>query len=99
MTTETHRKDAKFQALFAVYLITLASGYIAGITFIPVPEANQNIVNTVLGFLLGTLVGTLVNYFYGTSKVQSTEPTPSGTSISSTVSTKTESTTPKEPNV
>lgn len=69
MTPENHRKDARFQDSFAVYLVTLAAGYIAGVTFIPVPKDNQSIVNTVLGFLLGSLVGTIVTYFYGASKV------------------------------
>lgn len=74
MTAENHRRDAKFQACFAVYLVTLAALYITGITFATVPKDNQRVVDTVLGFLLGTLIATVVGYFYGASKVLS--PTP-----------------------
>lgn len=44
------------------------SGYIAAITFMPVPSANVRFADLVLGFLLGTIIATIMNYFFGSSK-------------------------------
>ncbi len=44
-----------------------AAGYIAAVTFWPVPESNIRIVDTILGFLLGTIVATVMNYWLGSS--------------------------------
>jgi hypothetical protein len=41
--------------------------YIAGITFISVPDDNTRVVDTVLGFILGTIIATILAFFYGTS--------------------------------
>jgi ABC-type nitrate/sulfonate/bicarbonate transport system permease component len=41
--------------------------YIAGITFINIPDDNTRVVDTVLGFILGTVIATILAFFYGTS--------------------------------
>lgn len=41
--------------------------YIGGITFVPLDESKNHIVDTILGFLLGTLVASIITYFYGSS--------------------------------
>lgn len=44
-----------------------AMGYLAAITWIPVPQENRDFANIILGFLTGTVVATVINYFFGAS--------------------------------
>lgn len=41
--------------------------YLVGATAFNVPEKNQHIVDTVVGFLLGTIIAGFIGYFYGSS--------------------------------
>ena len=41
--------------------------YIFTVTLVNIPEKNQRVVDTVIGFLLGTIIAGLIGYFYGSS--------------------------------
>lgn len=41
--------------------------YLFGVTFFHIPEKNQHIVDTAVGFLLGTIIAGFIGYFYGSS--------------------------------
>jgi putative flippase GtrA len=58
----------KFMMRLSWFWSLVAAGYIGGVTFMNVPQANIRIVDTVLGFLLGTIVATVMNYWLGSSK-------------------------------
>lgn len=77
-----YQQDDKFTKRASYYMAFfwsfVAALYIFLASFIPVADANQQIVNTTLGFLLGTIVGTIITFYYGSSvgsqiKTQQTE--------------------------
>lgn len=47
--------------------------YVFSTTFIPIPEANQRMADTSLGFLLGSVLSVIVNYIYGNSRTKKSE--------------------------
>lgn len=57
----------RFIYYFAAFWSVFTASYIAAITFMTVPVANQRVTDTVLGFLLGTLIATIINFFFGSS--------------------------------
>lgn len=57
-----------FECAFAVMIILLISGYLFGITFLEVPEANSRVVDTVLDFLLGSVVSPIIIWAFKSSK-------------------------------
>jgi hypothetical protein len=71
MQVEALHQDDRFSKRFIYYFATLwsmfAMIYIAGITFIDIPDDNTRVVDTVLGFILGTVIATILAFFYGTS--------------------------------
>lgn len=52
---------------FAYIWSIFTMGYMTSVTFIMVPDKNQHIVDTVVGFLLGTIIAGFIGYFYGSS--------------------------------
>jgi purine-cytosine permease-like protein len=62
---DEHHKNFLFH--FAYMWSGFTMLYIAGVTFVPVPERNQHVVDTAEGFLLGTIVAGFIGYFYGSS--------------------------------
>lgn len=65
-------QDDVFSKRFPMYFASAWSAftmlYLAGITFMTIPEANTRVVDTVTGFLLGTLIATVINFFFGSSR-------------------------------
>jgi hypothetical protein len=57
----------RFIYYFASFWSTAAVLYIACITFLEVPQANERFADTVLGFVLGTVIATIIGFFYGSS--------------------------------
>lgn len=51
----------------AFFWSVVASLYLFGVTFFPIPASNERIADTVLGFLLGTIIASIINYFFGSS--------------------------------
>lgn len=62
------KKKVIFECVFAVMIILLVSGYLFGITFLDVPEANARVVDTVLGFLLGSVISPIIIWSFKNSK-------------------------------
>lgn len=57
----------RFVYIFAIAWSLAAIGYVSGITFMQIPEANIRFADTTLGFMLGTVISGIVQYFYGSS--------------------------------
>lgn len=53
-----------FGAFWSVAVIV----YLFSITFLEIPEANKQNVNTILGFLLGSLLSGIIQFIYGANK-------------------------------
>ena len=51
----------------------VAAAYIFMVSFFEIPEANQRIVDTVIGFLLGTIIAAIINFFFGSSYSSATK--------------------------
>ncbi len=62
--------DRQFLARFAVLALVLGMGYVAAVTFIPVPKDSQQYASTALGFILGTILAAPIGFYYGASKSQ-----------------------------
>lgn len=71
MQAEALRQNDVFSKRFVYYFSAFWSMssalYIAGITFLDVPEANIRVVDTITGFLLGTVLSLMFSYFFGAS--------------------------------
>jgi hypothetical protein len=52
---------------FSTFWSIFATAYLAGVTFLDIPEKNTRVVDTVLGFLLGTAIAGMFAWFYGSS--------------------------------
>lgn len=63
-----HDDDQKnFLYRFAYIWSFFTMLYLSVTTLLPVPDKNQHIVDTVVGFLLGTIIAGFIGYFYGSS--------------------------------
>lgn len=65
MEIDDNQKNFLFHFAYVWSVFTML--YIAGVTFFTIPEKNQHIVDTSVGFLLGTIVAGFIGYFYGSS--------------------------------
>ena len=59
-----------FIPLFAFYVFSVAATYLFMATFLSLPEGNQRIVDTIIGFLLGSVIGPIVVWAFRSSKAQ-----------------------------
>jgi uncharacterized membrane protein len=59
-----------FIPLFAFYVFSVAALFLFLATFRSVPEGNQRIVDTIIGFLLGSVIGPIVVWAFRSSKAQ-----------------------------
>lgn len=66
-TTTATEYHGTFERWFALIITLCAFAYIAGITFIQIPQENIRIVDTALGFILGTMLPPLLNWAFRTS--------------------------------
>lgn len=64
---QTDLFSKRFVYYFTAFWSLFSAGYLAGTTFINIPEKNSHVVDTTLGFLLGTAIALMFSYFYGTS--------------------------------
>lgn len=60
-------KQKHFLFHFAYMWSAFSMLYIAAASFLEIPDKNQHIVDTAVGFLLGTIVAGFIGYFYGSS--------------------------------
>lgn len=58
----------RFLYYFAIGWSIIATVFIFGITFWPVPETSVRFADTILGFLLGTIVAQIIAFFFGSSR-------------------------------
>lgn len=65
MDKDDDQKDFLYRFAYIWSFFTML--YLVLSTFINVPEKNQHIVDTVVGFLLGTIIAGFIGYFYGSS--------------------------------
>jgi hypothetical protein len=65
MDMDPQQKNFLFH--FAYVWSAFAMLYLFGVTFFIIPEKNQHIVDTTVGFLLGTIIAGFIGYFYGSS--------------------------------
>jgi MFS superfamily sulfate permease-like transporter len=59
-----------FVSLFAFYVFSVAALFLFLATFLSLPEGNQRIVDTIIGFLLGSVIGPIVVWAFRSSKAQ-----------------------------
>ena len=59
-----------FTMAFAALITVMVGGYIYGVTFCAIPEANMRIVDTTLGFLLGSVISPIIIWAFRSSKAQ-----------------------------
>lgn len=62
-------KRLYFECSFAVMIFLLVAGYIYGITFTDIPENNQRVVDTVLGYILGSILTPIIIWAFKNSKM------------------------------
>ena len=60
-------KDTSLGMKIALLIMLIAFGYLAAVTFLPMPSAGAEHSKTIVGFLLGTIFSTLINYYWGNS--------------------------------
>lgn len=68
---EHQSRSNGFRMWLGAGLVLFTLCYVAGITWIPIPETSVRFADTTLGFLLGTIVSTIVNFYFGSSVRQS----------------------------
>jgi uncharacterized membrane protein len=61
------KDNPHFNQIYIFILITTTFSflYIGAVTFLPISDKNQHIVDTVVGFLLGTVIGSAIGYLLG----------------------------------
>lgn len=59
----------KIRAYLAFAVLTLATGLIAGLFFVDIPQASRDLITTSLGFVAGW-AGSVVSYYFGYSDRQ-----------------------------
>lgn len=57
----------KFMAKYSVYVTSLSFLFFFSVVFFQCPEANEQYVNLILGFLMGTAVSQFISYYFGSS--------------------------------
>lgn len=57
-----------FLYIFTSVWSVFAMAFFAFASFVPVPDANQRIVDTIIGVLIGTVLTGFFNFFFGSSK-------------------------------
>ena len=60
--------DGWFRKLFALIIFIGSGAYVYKVSFIPVENLNEKVVDTVIGFILGTAFATLIQFFFGSSQ-------------------------------
>lgn len=60
---------------FCVYVFTAGFAYIIAVTFLPIPEKNQRIVDTATGFVLGSMIMSAIGYLLGGNPATATKKT------------------------
>ncbi len=58
----------RFQSYLTTGILVASFGFIFAITFIPIPEDNQRIVDMITGGLIVSGISTIIGYYYGASK-------------------------------
>ena len=59
------------QDVLATILTIFGCSYIFWVTIMPIPVANQRIVDTCTGFVMGTILASLIGFYWGSSKSSS----------------------------
>ena len=59
-----------FTMTFATIIMLLVAAYLYGVTFLTIPEGNEKVVDTILGFLLGSVISPIVIWAFRSSKAQ-----------------------------
>lgn len=59
-----------FTMAFAMIIMLLVAGYLYGVTFSTIPEGNERVVDTILGFLLGSVISPIIIWAFRSSKAQ-----------------------------
>jgi len=63
-------RSSNFTSWFAFYVFSVSAAYLFLSTFTELPENNQRIVDTIIGFLLGSVIGPIVVWAFRSSKAQ-----------------------------
>ena len=64
---QSDKFSKRFVYIFALIWSLFVMVYLFGVTFTNIPQSNQRIVDTILGFSLGTIIATIIQFFYGSS--------------------------------
>lgn len=74
------KSSARIRLFLALILIPPAMAYLFIASFGHVPEANQNTVSTIVGFILGSILGSIATYYWGSSQGSADKNKPSAES-------------------
>ena len=55
----------RFIYVFAMVIMLVSVVFIFGVTFVEIPEANQRVVDTIMGWMTGTMMSTVLYFFFG----------------------------------
>lgn len=65
--SSTDKTIRRFPYRFAYFMAGWSTLYITAVTFLPIPEENVRVVDTVVGFVLGTILAGIIGFVYGSS--------------------------------
>ena len=63
--------DVRYVFWLASFIITIGFIYIFSITWLPIPDANVRIADTITGVFIGTIIVTVINHFFSKDRQQS----------------------------
>jgi hypothetical protein len=56
------------QLILAILGVVFCLAWFAALLFVPIPEANKDLINIITGALLSTCIAQIYNYYFGSSK-------------------------------
>lgn len=56
------------QLVMAIMGVVFCLAWFAALLFVPVPDANKDLINIITGALLSTCIAQIYNYYFGSSK-------------------------------
>jgi hypothetical protein len=61
--------------LCGMVMVLLTFVYLAGVTFLEIPESGKEMAKTIVPFLMGNVFSSLIGYYWGASKVRTKQGT------------------------
>lgn len=67
--------DARYVFWLSAFILGVGFLYIFSITWLPIPETNLRIADTITGVFIGSIIVTIINYFYNKDRSMSNDNT------------------------